>query len=184
MSEPVDGYRDLVWADRVVEQLERAQPSLQYVNLGRRDLLAAQVRETQLQPAMKFEPDLAVAFSGGNDLLQRTFEVDVLEAELVATLTPFAERSITVVTSGLFDITNSPHVQERYRAVMSQRIAQYSELVKRVAARLGLLYLDLPSHPANTEDIYSTDGLHLNARGQAILATEVMRALGRQLPEA
>jgi lysophospholipase L1-like esterase len=184
ISEPVPGYRDLVWGERVVAELQRVQPDMRHVNLGQRDLLAAQVRETQLHQALEFEPDLLIAFLGGNDILRPTFDAAALEAEFIAIISPFLERGVVVVTSGLFDITSSPHVPEKYRAVMSQRIAQYSELVKELAARLDLLYLDLPSNPANTEDIYSSDGLHLNARGHAILATEVIRALGGKLAAA
>jgi lysophospholipase L1-like esterase len=181
ISEPVPGYRDLVWGQRVVAELQRVQPDMRQVNLGQRNLLAAQVRETQLQQALEFEPDLLIAFLGGNDILRPAFDAAALEAEFTAIISPFLERGVAVVTSGLFDITNSPHVAEKYRTVMSQRIAQYSELVKELAARLSLLYVDLPSNPANTEDIYSSDALHLNARGHAILATEVIRVLGGEL---
>lgn len=130
ISEPVPGYRDLVWGDRVVAEFQRARPDMRHVNLGKRNLLAAQVRETQLQQALEFEPDLLIAFLGGNDILRPAFDAAALEAEFIAIISPFLERGVLVVTSGLFDITNSPHVPEKYRTVMSQRIAQYSELVK------------------------------------------------------
>ena len=56
--------------------------------------------------------------------MQRVFDVDAVEAELAALFTAFLDAGCTVVTSGLFDITVSPYVEEKYRKIMSERIAQ------------------------------------------------------------
>ncbi|KAB1988196.1 SGNH/GDSL hydrolase family protein [Streptomyces triticiradicis] len=181
VTEAFEGYRCLPWSERFVEELRTVQPDLAFVNLGLRNLFAAQVRETQLAPALEFRPDLAVVFSGGNDMLQRHFDIDAVESELERVVAPLRETGCTVLTSGLFDITVSPYVDERYRKPMSERIAAWSERTKQVAARLGAVHVDLPRHPAGTEEIYSTDGLHLNARGQAILCTEIVRSLAGHL---
>lgn len=181
VTEPVAGYRHLTWGERFQEELRTVRPDLASLNLGKRNLFAAEVRETQLAPALEFRPDLAVAFCGGNDLLQRHFDIDATEAELVHIVSAFLDAGCTVVTSGLFDITVSPHVDERYRKPMSERIAAWSQRTKEVSARLGAVHLDLPRHAAGKEDIFSTDGLHLNARGQAILSTEMVRNLAEHL---
>ncbi|MFP3964443.1 SGNH/GDSL hydrolase family protein [Actinomadura fulvescens] len=181
VTEAYEGYRHLPWAERFIQEMRTVQPDLEVLKLGLRNLFAAQVRETQLAPALEFRPDLAVVFCGGNDMLQRHFDVDAVESELSLIITPLRESGCTVVTSGLFDITVSPYVDERYRKPMSERIAAWSERTKQVAERLGAVHVDLPRHPAGNEEIFSTDGLHLNARGQAILCTEIVRSLGQHL---
>ena len=53
------GYRDLSWADRLRAAFALARPGATLFNLGRRDLLAAEIRETQLAPALALRPGLA-----------------------------------------------------------------------------------------------------------------------------
>ncbi|WP_306317515.1 MULTISPECIES: SGNH/GDSL hydrolase family protein [unclassified Streptomyces] len=180
VTEAFDGYRCLPWSERFVPELRTVSPDLEAVNLGLRNLFAAQVRKTQLAPALAFRPDLAIVFAGGNDMLQRHFDIDAVADELAVIVGSLRETGCTVLTSGLFDITSSPYVDERYREPMSERIAAWSERTKQVSARLGAVHVDLPKHPAGTEAIYSTDGLHLNARGQAILCAEIVRTLAEQ----
>lgn len=181
VTEPLPGYRTMPWFDRFTEHLRLVQPALVARNFGKRNLFAADVRATQLEPALDFEPDLAAVLSGGNDILKKVFDVEATRAEIVTVVSALAKTGATIVTMGLFDITNSPHVEERYRKVMSERIALLSETVRGIAEEYGALHVDLPAHPAGTEGIYSSDGLHLNARGQAIVADETVRRLGRHL---
>ena len=54
LGDSVAGYRDLPWVDRIAAELAAVRPALAYLNLGRRDLLAAQVRAEQLRPALAF----------------------------------------------------------------------------------------------------------------------------------
>ena len=50
----------------------RPCPSAEVLNLARRGLLASEVREHQLAPALAFRPDLAIVAAGGNDALRRS----------------------------------------------------------------------------------------------------------------
>jgi lysophospholipase L1-like esterase len=180
-TEPVAGYATRPWFDRVADDLRRIRPGLVSRNFGKQNLVASEVRVTQLDPALEFAPDLVAVLSGGNDIVQREFHPEQTEPEIVKVISAFRDRGTTVVTMGLFDITTSLYVPEKYRKVLSERIALLSEMVREIAERLGALHVDLPSHPAGKEDIYSTDGLHLNARGQAIVAGETVRRLARHL---
>lgn len=181
VTEPVPGYATRPWFDRVADKLRLVQPGLTAVNLGKRNLLAAEVRACQLTPALEFGPDLAAVLSGGNDILRREFDVAATRAEVVPVIAALREAGATVITMGLFDITRSPYVAEKYRKVMSERIAELSGMVRDAGREYGALHVDLPAHPAGHDDIYASDGLHLNARGQAIVATEVVRRLARHL---
>ena len=78
VREPLDGWRDLSWIDRIAEAL----PALEVRNLGRRNLLARDVLASQLDAALAFRPDLAIVAAGGNDSLRRSFDPGVVEREL------------------------------------------------------------------------------------------------------
>ena len=88
VREPHAGYLDLSWVDRIEASLRTATPRLAVLNLGRRNLLAAEVRASQLAPALAFRPDLAIVAAGGNDALRRSFDPGAVERELVATVGP------------------------------------------------------------------------------------------------
>lgn len=181
MTEAFPGYVTRSWFDRVAERLRAGQPALAVLNLGTPDVLACEVRQAQLGPALEFAPDLVAVLSGGNDILRRHFAADATGADISAVVAALKGAGSTVVMTGLFDITSSPYVADRYRQVMSERIASLSRVIADVARDNDAVYVDLPSHPAGSEAIYSSDGLHLNARGQAILAAEMVRCLGRHL---
>jgi hypothetical protein len=59
-----------------------------------------------------------------------------------------------------------------------------STLAERVARRHGALLVDFRAHPAGADPtIYSTDRIHLNARGHAICAAQTLRALQQRATE-
>ncbi|WP_413760388.1 SGNH/GDSL hydrolase family protein [Streptomyces sp. MMBL 11-3] len=181
IRQPAPGYADLSWADRVAAALRAVNPDLEFRNFAERDLPAARIRATQLEPALAFRPDIALVVVGGNDLLGRTFDTPAVETEQARIISALRTRGCTVVTMGLFDNTWTPYVDDKYKVVMKQRLQEFSDLTRRVTERMGGLYVDLPAHPAGREPIFATDGLHLNARGHAIVATEVVRKLGAYL---
>ncbi len=181
VTEALDGYVTRSWFSRVAGWLRAGRPELAVLNLGTPDVLACEVRQGQLAQALEFAPDLVAVLSGGNDILRRHFAAGETGAEIASVVAALTGAGATVIMTGLFDITRSPHVPERYRQVMSERIASLSGVIAGVARDHDALYVDLPGHPAGSEPIYSSDGLHLNARGQAILAAEVARCLSRHL---
>ncbi|GFM96107.1 hypothetical protein Sfulv_09180 [Streptomyces fulvorobeus] len=86
------------------------------------------------------------------------------------------------MTSGFFDIIGNPHFDERYRGVARERLAVLSQRMRAVSERLDAVYVDMQTHPTGREEsVWSSDGIHLNARGQAVLGTEIIRALGARL---
>lgn len=181
VTEAYEGYRTLAWFDHVLAALRTVRPDLVHLNLGRRFLVTAEIRESQLQAALDFKPDLVVALCGGNDTFRKVFDPDAAEQELQALFEPLSAAG-TLVTSGFFDIIGNPHFDQRYREVARERLAVLSGRMRAVSERLGAVYLDMQSHPTGREaSIWSTDGIHLNARGQAVLGTEVIRGLGASL---
>lgn len=182
VGDPVDGYPHRGWIDSVAAGLDRARPGLAYRNLGARGLLAEEVRETQLDAALAWRPDLVVLAAGGNDLFGPAFDGPGVEDELDAMVAALRGAGADVMTVGLFDISRSSRMSERFRARFGERLRELSARAAAVAARHGAWHLDYTAHPASADDgIYSADGIHLNARGHAVAAEEALRELRRRV---
>jgi lysophospholipase L1-like esterase len=178
VREPVDGYRDRSWIDRIAAPLEA-----EVLNLGRRNLLAAEVRASQLDAALAFRPDLAIVAAGGNDALRRSFSPGDVERELVAIVGPLRRAGADVLLLELMDIVASGLVPPEHAAALDARMRPLAELTRRVARRHGAILVAMRRHPASADPgVYASDRLHLNARGHAIVATEAVRALSAAIP--
>jgi lysophospholipase L1-like esterase len=183
VREPLDGYRDLSWIDRIAAPLRDVAPGLAVLNLGRRDLLAAEVRAGQLAPALAFRPDLAIVAAGGNDSLRRSFDPGAVERELVAIVGPLRRAGADVLLLELMDIVASGLVPAGQAAVVDGRMRRLAELTRRVARRHGAVLVEMRGHPASADPgVYARDRLHLNARGHAIVGSEAVRALSAAIP--
>ena len=148
-------------------------------NLGRRDLTAAEVREAQLEEALALGPDLAIVAAGGNDLLRREFDPNMVRDELSAILGPLRAAGADVLTFDLLDNTGTGLVPERFVAVLRERLVQLADATRAASAAVGGWHAPLREHPAAGDaDIFAGDGLHLNARGHAIVGTALARHLG------
>ena len=176
--EESEGYRTACWADRVHQALLRVNPDLEYLNVGYRGLLAHQVRATQLQKALDFRPDFATVVCGGNDILAPVFDAEGVKKDIDAQVKALTEAGATVFLFGLMNITNAfPEFTQ-----LRPRLEQLNEVTLDVARRYGAVWVDLWTHPASGDKkVYSSDLLHMSARGHAIIATRVVESLGLHL---
>jgi lysophospholipase L1-like esterase len=182
VREAHDGYRDLSWIDRIAEPLQAAGHGFALMNLGMRDLLAAEVHERQLETALAFRPDLAIVAAGGNDALRQSFDPAAVEGELDAIVGRLGRAGADVLMIELLDIVASGLVAPEYAERVDARLRSLAGLTRTVAARHGAMLLAMRSHPASADPgVYSSDRLHLNARGHAIVATEAVRTLSAAL---
>jgi lysophospholipase L1-like esterase len=178
VGDPVDGYAHRGWTDSIAAALDAARPGLVTRNLGVRGLLASEVRETQLDAALHFRPDLAIVAAGGNDLFGPGFDGEGVEEELETIVGALHRRGALVVTIGLFDITRTDLVPEAFRAPLSQRIRELGARTAAVVERHDGIHVDCTDHPAGADpSIYSADRQHLNATGHAIAASLTLAAL-------
>ena len=179
LGDPIEGFAHRGWADSIAAALRGAHPELAYRNLGHRGLMADEVRETQLDAAVRWKPDLALVVAGGNDLLGPGFDGPGVEDELDEMVGALRRRGADVITAGLFDISQAPGVvAEPYRVIMGERVRELSWRTRAVASRHDAIHVDLTYHPASADPgIYSRDGRHCNARGHAIAAAAALEQL-------
>jgi lysophospholipase L1-like esterase len=160
------GYLTLSWADRVAAEL--AVPH--YVNLGERHLTAPQVVEKQLPRAIEWQPDLVAVIAGGNDLFVPEPDLDATAFAMDELYASLRGTGADVIAFTLMDpsalLGNS---------VFGRRIAQLNELIREAATRHGVLVADLAGkHYANDRSIYSSDLMHANMRGHAVIASSTV----------
>jgi lysophospholipase L1-like esterase len=183
LCEPLEGYSELQWADRIAFELRAVRP-LAYFNLGVSGLRTREILATQLEPAVAFGPDLALVVGGGNDAFPATYDPDRVDRELTTMITTLQDAGAEVMTLGMFDISYSPAVAEWLRPGLRQRMRMLSERTAALAEKLGTIHINLTDHPLSTDPaLYSSDGRHGNARSDAIATAETVRALNRRLRE-
>jgi lysophospholipase L1-like esterase len=185
VREPYPGYLDLSWIDRIAEPLRAVVPGLAVMNLGTRDLLAAEVRERQLAAAIAFRPDLAIVAAGGNDALRRSFSADQVAAELDAIVAPLRRAGADVLMIELLDIVASGLVPPEHAGPLDERMRALAKVTRAVADGHGAMLVEMRGHPVSADPaVYSSDRLHLNARGHAIVGSEAVRVLSAALDRA
>ena len=180
VREQADGWPDRSWTDWMAAAL----PGIEVLNLGVRNLLAAEVRATQLAPALAFRPDLAVVAAGGNDSLRRSFDAGAVTAELDAIVGALRAAGADVVLLELMDIVRSGLVPHEHRATLGGRMAQLAGVTRDVAERHGGILVAMRDHPASADPtVYASDRLHLTTRGHAIVAVQAVHAMARTLDQ-
>ena len=182
LGDPVEGYPSTPWAQAVAEAFEEHHPDFASLNLGKRYLNARQVRETQLQPALDFEPDLATVIAGGNDLGD-PFEPETIERELDAMIGALAGTGATVFSMSLPNMLRCGLYPEPLVTMLAPRIETLREITARIAERYDAVFIDYFEHPSCEDPtIVSGDLFHPNMRGHAVLADVVLQALASLVP--
>ena len=178
VGDPVRGGGLRGWADRLAESLHEADDSLIYVNLAKRGLKTAEVRDRQLQAAVSLEPDLASVLVGMNDLLDPGFDPRHYDEELDSLVRPLADSGALVLTATFPDITSFSPLPKRFTAGIKTRLDAASDVVREVSDRHGTLMLDEDALPEPLErEILSVDRLHPSPRGHVLVARLFARAL-------
>jgi lysophospholipase L1-like esterase len=182
LGDPVEGYPDMPWAEAIADAFKQRHPDFAFLNLGTRYLAARQVRETQLQPALDFEPDLATVLAGGNDLGD-PFDPEGIERELGAMVAALTDAGATVCTLSMPDVVRSGRYPKQMAEVLGPRLAAHREISARLAERYDTVFFDVFNHPISADaSIISDDLLHPNMRGQAILTDLVIHGLASLVP--
>jgi len=184
IGDPVPGYSPLPWCDRIAAELRAHEPDLAYLNLGRRDLRAAEVHEQQLAAALRFRPDLALVACGANDAMAISYRPGRVDAALTAIVSALQDSGALVLTVGIFDISKAPCFTGKIRALMATRMQALSSQIAELSRRLGTIHINCYRHPLEGDPaMYAADGLHGNMRSHQIFAAVAIRLLGRHLSQ-
>lgn len=182
LGDPVEGYPTMAWAETIAQAFKQLHPDFGFLNLGKRYLTARQVRETQVQPALDFEPDLATVLAGGNDLGD-PFDPEGLERELGTMVSALTDAGATVAMLSLPNVVRCGRYPSRMAKVLEPRLVVHREISVRVAERYNTVFLDYFDHPIFEDpSLVSDDLLHPNMRGHAIVADLALQGLASLVP--
>ena len=73
-GDSVDGFAKLGVVDRLAATLRQSSPDLRYTNLAQRGLVVSEIREQQLETALRLKPDLVSVVAGANDIMTGRFD--------------------------------------------------------------------------------------------------------------
>jgi lysophospholipase L1-like esterase len=178
----VEGVESVPWAERVARALAAGKPDFEFHNLGRRNLTAAQIRDSQLDRALELEPDLVSIAAGPNDLISSELDRDQLERDMQPMYAAFADTGAFVFTFTYMDFPGTGLLPEEGAAFIRERMELLHDAVVALADRYGALVVDLYSDPRTANpDFFSEDLKHANALGQAFVAEETLRYLAGAL---
>ncbi|MFG1702987.1 SGNH/GDSL hydrolase family protein [Nonomuraea sp. M3C6] len=172
-GDDIRGHRG--WADRLAENLARANPGLLYANLAVRGRRAAQIRDEQLPVALELRPDLATVMAGMNDVIRPGFEPAAVAAVLEDMYAALTATGVHVVTVTFPDIGAIAPLARRFRP----RVLDLNARIRDAAARHGITLIDTyPLGYITDARMWSSDRLHASPAGHARFADAVAHALG------
>ncbi|GAA3392528.1 SGNH/GDSL hydrolase family protein [Cryptosporangium minutisporangium] len=173
------GYRDGGWPDRLAAHLRSVRPELAYLNTAVVGATTEDTLRTQLDRALAFEPDLLHLPCGANDLLRRTPDFDAIARSLRVLYDRAATTGATLTTFTLSSAYVVPVFPD-----WCDRIQRLNALVRAIAAAYDAVLVDMEDHPVKfRDDLLSADRIHFAGVGQAVLASEMVRALARRLTQ-
>ncbi|AKU15079.1 SGNH/GDSL hydrolase family protein [Luteipulveratus mongoliensis] len=177
-GDPEPGYEHLPWAARVARILRGVDPRAAYLNTGEIGATTAKTLEMQAGSVVDFRPDLVHIASGANDIWRRSKpSYDRIETDLDRLFGIAAGLHAQVTTFTLIRTFVAPGIDD-----FPQRVERLNAITRSVARDHGALVIDTWDHPITSRtNVMSADGVHLNASGQAMLATEMVRGLAALL---
>lgn len=174
------GYADLGWSDRFAGILRRVRPDMEYLNTARIAVTTAQTLDEQVPRMTEFAPDLLHLPCGANDIVRRKPDFDEIERTLRNMYELAAETGAQLTTFTLGRAYVVPVFPD-----WSDRVSTLNGLTRALAAEYGAVVVDMYDHPVNSrEDLLSEDRIHFATSGQAVLATEMARALAHRIPHS
>lgn len=167
------GFRG--WADRFADCVALTSPQLHYANLAVRGLLVAQIRQTQLAPALALRPDLATVMGGLNDMLRPSTDLRAVLTDLDAMLAALVGAGATTLTCTFPDIAEIAPLFRR----LAPRLRSYNAGIREVAQARGALLVDFAARGTGSDPrLWSPDRIHANPVGHSLIAAAFAHALG------
>lgn len=163
------------WADRLARHLSTRHLDLTYANLAVRGLTSAEVRATQLEPALDLAPDIALLVAGVNDLLRPRLDRTALRDNLLTMYRRLHEINAQVLTFTMPDMARVAPLALALRP----RIEYLNSVVREAGERYGTIVVDLAAAPvASHPALWHDDRLHANPEGHRRIAAALAEAVG------
>lgn len=161
------------WADRVAEQLQRADPGLGYANLAIRGRKIRQILAEQIEPALALRPTIVTLYAGANDILRPRVDIDALMEGYDAAVARLVGAGARVLLFTGFDAGSS-----KVFGTMRGRTAIYNEQVRWIADRHGATLVDYwRFHEFQDWRMWDVDRMHMSALGHATMANRILELL-------
>ncbi|MCA9759638.1 MAG: SGNH/GDSL hydrolase family protein [Candidatus Eisenbacteria bacterium] len=170
-----DSGRLVGWSRRLAQKIADVQGELLYANLGVHGLTTREIRERQLEAACSLEPDLVTLFSGTNDVINRRFDPESIEADIRHMHEElFRAGTSKILTFTLPDLTPIMPIAR----FLAGRILQLNSIVLQVSSETGATALDLASVPVAVHPaLWHEDRIHANSEGHRRIAAALAHAL-------
>jgi lysophospholipase L1-like esterase len=181
VGDAVEGFARMGVADRLAVALRQANPDLQYTNLARRGLCVDEIRQQQLDAALRLMPDLVSIVAGANDILTGRFSTARWEEQFGILFEALTQTGAAVITANVPEFPILPTLKAPLQARVNGNIARGNSIIERLAAQYRVVLVDAWSISQRTaRDDWSEDGVHLNSRGYFVFAREMLKTLEQQ----
>lgn len=177
IGDRVEGIPLQPWPTWLASALATGHHNLHHVNLAYRGLRAAEVRATQLAPALTLAPDLVSVIAGGNDVMGLGWDAARVRADLSAMIGALAAGGALVVTGTVPDFTAVAR-GERSRQRLRARLEECNAMIRDLSHQQNTILVDFwaRSQP-HGRTIWSADNIHPNAYGHLLIARDIAEAL-------
>jgi lysophospholipase L1-like esterase len=132
--------------------------------------MAHNLIEDQLEPAIRFEPDLVFVSVGGNDLIKGVSR-GRFEENLDQVIGPLSTTGALVIQSGLGDLGTIPRLHPPLRNLVTRRSTAFDAIHWKVAekhdATVVFQRADSSDPWMTDRDLWSEDLFHVSAAGHA-----------------
>jgi lysophospholipase L1-like esterase len=181
IGDPAEGFARLGVVDHLAAALRQSSPDLRFTNLAQHGLGVGEIREQQLEPALRLEPDIASVVAGANDIMTGRFDVTRWEAAFRTLYQALTQAGAVVISANIPEFAILRTLKEPLQARLRVNIARGNAVIERLAAQYGVILVDAwaISMRSDRED-WSADGVHLNSRGYFKFAQETLKTLERQ----
>lgn len=181
VGDPVEGFARLGVVDHLAAALRRSNPDLRFTNLAQRGLGVSEIRQQQLEPALRLKPDLVSVVAGANDIMTGQFDVTRWEEEFRTLYEALTRASAAVISANVPEFAILRTLKEPLQARLKANIARGNAVIERLAAQYGVILVDAWAISTQSDrEYWSADGVHLNARGYFKFAQETLKTLEQQ----
>jgi len=176
VGDELDDGRVRGWADLVAAGLAAAaSDTVTYANLAIRGRLLGPIVASQLDPALALKPELLTINGGGNDVMRPRVSITGVADQIAAAV----ERATSTGTRVVFVSGANPTQHLPLGASIERRGNLLAAAVEERFASLDVTHVNnwVDDELADIR-FWSRDKLHLNPRGHARVAANVLAALG------